>query len=118
MSEIKFRAWCNTEKKMFFLNPEDAYLEDEDKQPVISCLVSDDDWRVMQYTGLKDKSGKEIYEGDIVRTGQIDSVHNPGEWRRPGEFENAAFVVDGDLMRDTEKYRLEVIGNVYEIPEI
>ena len=68
MREIKFRAWDIAEKRMFQVNP--VHWEEES-----ACRAGDDylanakmvGWELMQYTGLKDKNGKEIYEGDIVR---------------------------------------------------
>jgi len=60
MREIKFRAWDNVNKFMFlnaFGHP-DFLLEDMLDQPKI--------FFIMQYTGLKDKNGVEIYEGDVI----------------------------------------------------
>ena len=77
----------------------------------------------LQFTGLKDKNGKEIYEGDILKHWYSDSLFN---WLI--SFDDGSFVlqnigVDGYLM---DKYKLtesgcldrEVIGNMYENPEL
>ena len=84
----------------------------------------------MQYTGLKDRNGKEVYEGDVVRTFTIVGFDNT-----PDVYENiegyvnfvvqwdedqAAFIL-GDheqSFSDTGTDDMEVIGNIYENPEL
>lgn len=89
-----------------------------------------DDCFVMQYTGLKDKNGKEVYEGDIVKwsDGDWKGSSNPriAEVRFDPELCFFAFNVGSNghkfgfsnfIYTDTEKY-LEVIGNIYQNPEL
>lgn len=61
--EIKFRFYMVDKKKMVF--PKVGYGN-------FSDLKETADWKVMQYTGLKDRNGKEIYEGDYVEIGSQD----------------------------------------------
>lgn len=123
MREIKFRAWHKEEKIMgevlgIDILHKEIFFSDED----VDCYEHTDfkDIELMQYTGLKDKNNKEIYEGDIVklRTNHgIGVVKNYDEW--------GAFVVEYIKPRPlavlgTNYYKedIEVIGNIYENPEL
>lgn len=110
MREIKFRAWhtrgvskdefamtywvlgSGLDNSVFFSNAKD----------------------VMQFTGLKDKNGKEIYEGDILQT-------NEAGWKAKVIFNHGAFLlVDnrGGFSTEPEWKECEVIGNIHENPEL
>lgn len=109
MREIKFRAWDNHSHKMI-------YIQDE--------LPKYRGFEIMQFTGLKDKNGKEIFEGDIVEfctkwefpqrfKGQV--IYFP-ESMQYGFSENGESYYDFTDIENPEI--LEVIGNIYENPEL
>ncbi|MGM0122713.1 hypothetical protein IGI37_000078 [Enterococcus sp. AZ194] len=110
MREIKFRALDKTDKKMIFWNRllNGHNLRNVFMRPEMCGLI------LMQYTGLKDKNGVEIYEGDIAWDsygevyGQI--VFNEGKFTY--DWEN----ISDDLFEVCED--IEVRGNIYSNPEL
>jgi uncharacterized phage protein (TIGR01671 family) len=124
MREIKFRAWDKQASVMlpdvmtgnnlviYAIEPEEAKFEWDYMDRDVAVL--------MQYTGLKDCNGAEIYEGDIVL------------WPDQGEFSFTAVVKwdhhsyymdiitwhDNASFDDQDGPELEVIGNIYENPEL
>lgn len=116
MKELKFRAWdiereCYLDKtELAGITPDGKYIlyiEEEE----ISRLEVEDDYIVEQYTGLKDKNGKEIYEGDIasVRNKNHKNEYDIGLV----EFGKAAFRCPF-LLGKYHSGQVEVIGNVHE----
>lgn len=117
MREIRFRAWDKKHKKMaevytLGLTGIEHTTICTDGQLYSGC--GKDDIELMQFTGLKDKNGKEIYEGDIVRCGDyVEDADAWNEWEREVTWdeENGSWLgIDGE--------RNEVIGNIYENPEL
>ena len=114
--EIKFRAWVKKEKEMTKV----LGLETRD-YATLNVLYNDNSKctlgifavEIMQYTGLKDKNGKEIYEGDIVILNDTEEENRCVVKYKYGSY----ILVDGDLrenLSNVEDKFLEVVGNVYE----
>ena len=125
MREIKFRAWDKNEEmfdKMNY-NPfcEGNRLFFKDGQLREVCGPRDETWDepsdliLMQYTGFKDKNGKEIYEGDILEV--EDHVNHVVGFRR-GMFMWKNIAPDIPIYEKLEDCHCNVIGNIYENPEL
>lgn len=109
--EIKFRVWDETTHSMIYFDLNDVQYN----LFSIRVLASRNNWSnpLMQYTGLKDKKGKEIYEGDILKTdsGALQFV----EYRD----DLAQFVCRFAKGASTNiEPTWEVIGNIYENPKL
>lgn len=133
MRDIKFRFYFKDEK--FMSEPitlqellHNDWIEFENNEQTISLPLKDfrffynknENYKIMQYTGLKDKNGKEIYEGDIVK------VFTSEKWRIGIViYEHSGFTIDVTKNKDLEYGRtsiienlIEKIGNIYDNPEL
>jgi hypothetical protein len=104
MREIKFRAWNG---KHMDYDYRDASLWN-------GLLVAEGDTILMQFIGLTDETNKEIYEGDIIKY-EFDGGDNI---ERPPRIDEVKYVL-GCFIPDIWRYQKpEVIGNIYENPEL
>lgn len=120
----KFRAWLKNDKEMIdvdeihFDNGKLDFIGD-----AITFMRTVDEIELMQSTGLKDKNGKEIFEGDVIRqvrtqpttenetiTGVVTMLE--GAWLIMNDCEQLASY----LWSETDEN--EIIGNIYENPEL
>jgi uncharacterized phage protein (TIGR01671 family) len=124
MRTIKFRAWDESQKYM-------AYQGTPDLETIQSFFHHFGDKTLMQYTGLKDKNGKEIYEGDIlkvhiftqelgeslgVREGEKEfkaeiCYQEMGLWLQGNTEDECGYILWFDGMHEES---FEMIGNIYE----
>ncbi len=130
MREIKFRAWWQPIKleyrKGVVTNPPKMLQVGDDsgtKTGLDCCVYANQGQNVIliQYTGLKDRNGKEIYEGDILRV----------EYYRKPYLVEVAWCLDGYSLRNPKSKawfissknlsmieKSEIAGNIYENPEL
>lgn len=119
METVKFRVWNGKEMVydimagkfgIFYVNPEKGDgLNTKDT----ACLSENttkypEGTPLMQFTGLLDKNGKEIYEGDIVDFGGLGVV----------KYDEDRFYVDCGNIQTRVSKQHKVIGNIYENPEL
>lgn len=124
MREFKFRVWDSHYKLWdmeVFLNSKGEICDDT----IYGCQQSyrREYYTLQQFTGLRDKSGKEIYDGDIVA---INFTHDPHtEYHVVGIFRISFGDYGWMASNDTHSYKAstyqiyaEVIGNIFENPDL
>ncbi|MCK5607015.1 hypothetical protein KAR91_34345 [Candidatus Pacearchaeota archaeon] len=107
--EIKFRAWHPEHEEMVYFRP-DVICIDAYQSLALVTLMEEKSEFLQQYTGLKDKNGKEIYEGDVLKG---DDDGNDAVVYKGNKF--ILEPLGDDCIYWT---RSEVIGNIYENPEL
>lgn len=134
MREIKFRAWYNDSDEMGEVDDEiycpqmiydvqNLYDGSGPSENTIlgaygsfGSLLDDKNFNIMQYTGLKDKHGKEIYEGDVL---YCDSEGMRGDVVfKHGSFMTNCFGWGDTSFSDINNDDVEVIGNIHQHPEL
>lgn len=120
MRDIKFRMWDKINKTI---------IKDIHDSEEFWLVINNNLYDVMQYTGLKDKNGKEIYEGDILlapdwfgnlkcvciyqQENQVSSIQGFGLYSYDRYFQKYRTLVESD-----EWDEFEVIGNIYDNPDL
>ena len=124
MREIKFRCWGKESGRMFSpssisFKGSTVWVCDVHGSNIYEYELVVGNTEVMQYTGLLDKNGKEIYEGDIIKleSGSFRTIvfHEGCFW----------FTEDVDMEKEANRHPAfmnlgpyEIIGNIYENPEL
>ena len=111
MKEIKFRAW-DKEKKIFYY----FTLFDVWRNRKYPYLLYIKELPIDQYTGLKDKNDKKIYERDIIKSTLNETKIGIMELKK-GRFQ-ISFKNRSMLFCHENRKSLEALGNIYENPEL
>ena len=132
-TNIKFRVWCNITKHFtdipFYSCGGGQLLWHQTGNEITISNIDEGDYEVQRFTGLKDKNGKDIYEGDFITfscnytidSSDVDVI----QWRNQEVFYNEEyagfyfgrkreFKILDEIMPDT----IEVVGNIFENPDL
>ena len=120
MREIKFRSWNENENKMTT-----PFTWINDSNMISTQMCSSPTHELMQFTGIKDSDGVDIYEGDIVHIDYIEyrpSPFNIESFNGVVKFIYGSFVIEknsaiGDFLFQ-ETALVKVLGNIHQNPEL
>ncbi len=124
MKEIKFRAWNKIAS--FMMDWKDFIGYEKDQISIVGNdyrVFNDDEFIIMEYTGLKDKNGKEIHEGDITAVFNFEDsffrvkvVYQNGAFGYINIFDEFIPFASNNFSQwtDDKSKEIEVVGNIYE----
>lgn len=122
MREIKFRVWDKDDREMIYGIDECLMNWDNLKRRVDRFLNMPSHIPVMQYTGLKDRDSKEIWEGDIIEYELTGYPKDKCKGKVFWDDERAGFDpfvdYDDDCNIHVDMETVKKIGNIYENPEL
>jgi len=127
--EIKFRAWEKFAKQMLYEGHTETANGNSMYCSKTTLFMLGENAEIMQFTGLHDKNGKEIYEGDIcivqIQLGGFwGNTPNPKTAQIFYDTDGAGYIAKWEWAKNQHYERLtcdidcEVVGNIYENPEL
>ena len=127
MTVPKFRAWHKPMQRMsevLAISYERQKVKIRHLRGTTHMTVLFDDVELMQSTGLVDKNGQEIFEGDIVEFEDADDIENVYinqgviEWCQGGFTVSNRTTVTLDDLLDEDTLEVTIVGNIYDNPEL
>lgn len=121
MREIKFRVWDDENEEMVYevgVTPEGIPYTIPGHNESFDAFDYYPHCHKMQYTGLKDKDGQEIYEGDVVKG--YNRIFENASYRYEVRFLNGCYMFGNWNAHEyfNKHQKIEVIGNIYETSEL
>jgi uncharacterized phage protein (TIGR01671 family) len=132
MNQIKFRAWDKTGQHPCMIEVESIMYDEFDKMSISGKPFDEDnggfthleegEFELLQFTGLQDKNGADIYEGDIVSQ-KLNCLWDEGRHNLEVRFNHDQFQTGNvksysSLYSAVQSFDAEVIGNIHQNPEL
>ena len=119
MRDIKFRAWNPASAEMVYFNNEKLCSDEHQRLHLAHLMAGRYGDLLMQFTGLKDVNGVDIYEGDILEQNK-NCLFNDGVIINLVSFNNKDQFVSGScsLYQAITSFDAHVIGNIHQNPEL
>lgn len=121
MTELKFKAFFKVDRRIYevrsvdFLNKEATLW---DKETAVNFEASFEDIELLQYTGINDINGKEIYTGSLVKWGlrTYKICFDCGFYMHDLSRINPEYPITKEFKKASDEF--EIVGNIYENPEL
>ena len=121
MRLLKFRAWSPVQKKFLYNGNVgfDGQCYKDVYSDSASAFGTSFGVEISQFTGLQDKNGRDIYEGDIIEYGEYGQEVVEWAYGTDGDgYGVSGFAFNNEVDRENASYGGAVIGNIYENPEL